>query len=128
VIALGERVEAARTEANQAVELRNQLEQAAEASNFMRQKKADALFVSVLLRKLTELIPDHSWVNQLNVLGAGIIDIRGESEHATELIEILSRDPSFRDISFKSPVVGIRNTDRERFHIGFRFVSGGGAE
>ncbi len=126
-IELGERVAAARAEANQVTELRLQLEQAAEAANFIRQKKREVLLESVLLRKLTELIPDHTWVNQLNVSAAGKVDIRGESEHATELIEILSRDPYFRRITFKSPVVGIRNTERERFHIEFRFASGGGA-
>lgn len=126
-IELREQVAAARSEANQVSELRRQLEQAAEAANFIRQKKRDTMLESVLLRKLTELIPDHTWVNQLNVSAANKVDIRGESEHATELIEILSRDPSFRRITFKSPVVGIRNTDRERFHIEFQFVSGDGA-
>jgi len=127
VTELGEQVAAARSEANQVAELRRQLEQAAEAANFLGQKKREALRESVLLSKLSELIPDHTWVNQLNLSGANKVDIRGESEHATELIEILSRDPSFRKITFKSPVVGIRNTDRERFHIEFRFVAGDGS-
>ena len=127
VIGLGERMNAARAEANQATELRSQLEQAGKAANFTRFKRDNVLQVSELLRRLTEQIPDHTWVNQLNVAGGNRVDFRGESEHATELIEILSKDPAFRQIRFKSPVVGIRNTERERFHIEFIFNPGGGA-
>lgn len=120
VIAMGERLTSVRSKANQVAELRERLEQAANSANYLVEKKHNALYVSELMRKLTDLVPDHTWVNQLNIT-EGKVDFRGDSKDATGLIEILAAEPAFNRISFKSPVVGIANTDRERFHIEFRF-------
>ena len=120
VIDMGERLASVRVEANQVAELRERLDQAANSANYLVEKKRNARYASELMRKLTELVPDHTWVNQLNIT-EGKVDFRGDSKDATGLIEILAAEPTFKKISFKSPVVGIANTDRERFHIELRF-------
>ncbi len=121
------RVAAARNQAREAIELGERLNMSRESARFILDKKRQEVYVSEVLRRLTELLPDHTWVGQLNSNGS-TIDFRGESKQATGLIELLSRDPEFSNISFKSPVVGIRNTDRERFHIEFRFNSAEGEQ
>ena len=122
VLDMNERLALVRAKANQAVELRERLDQAANSANYLVEKKRNALYLSELMRKLTELVPDHTWVNQLNVT-KDKVDFRGDSKDATGMIEILAAEPAFRKISFKSPVVGIANTDRERFHIELKFVA-----
>ncbi len=124
VEALDAQVSAARGKAAEAVELNRRLEEFKESSGYILEKKRQAVYVTEALRRLTEVVPDHSWVNQLNFNGSSI-DFRGESRQATGLIELLSGDPHFGNISFKSPVVGIRNTDQERFHIEVSFKGGG---
>jgi general secretion pathway protein L len=123
---LEQEVAAARVAASEAGRLSARLEQTREAARFILDRKRQALYTSEMLRRLTELLPDHTWVSQLNCNG-NTVDFRGESKQATGLIELLSGDPAFSNIGFKSPVVGIRNTDRERFHIQFDFQSAEGA-
>jgi len=115
---------AARAQAREAVDLRESLEQARESAGFILEKKRNSIYASEVLRRLTELMPDHTWVNQMT-FNHHSVDFRGESKQASGLIEILSGDPDFHSISFKSPVVGIRNTERERFHIEFSFKAAG---
>jgi general secretion pathway protein L len=122
VIDLGERLVTVRTKANQVAELRERLNQAVSSANYLVEKKRTALYVSDLVRKLTELVPDHTWVNQLN-LNDRTVDFRGDSKDATGMIEVLAAEPTFKKISFKSPVVGIANTDRERFHIELEYTA-----
>jgi general secretion pathway protein L len=123
---MGERLSQVRRQAAEVADLKAELEDAAQSANFVFRQKHSSPYAVELLRILTELIPDNSWVFQLD-LNDGKVEIRGESTQATNLIEILAQEPAFRNVTFKSPVVGVKNTDQERFHIVFDYaVSAGG--
>jgi general secretion pathway protein L len=122
VLRLGERLSDARFKADKVLSLRQRLDKEAASANLVVERKRGSFLVIELLRRLTESIPDDSWVSQMSVHD-GRVELRGESRAATALIQTLSQDPAFRNAAFKSPVVGIRNTDRERFHIEFDLVA-----
>jgi general secretion pathway protein L len=117
VIDLGERLAAARAKADKVLALRERLDKEVAAANMVVDKKRGEVHAVEVLRRLTEEIPDDAYVTQFSLNGRHV-ELRGEAAHATALIETLSHDPVFRNAAFRSPVVGVRNTDRERFHIG----------
>jgi len=110
------RVERARFQAAKVAELRDRVDQEEKSGNFVVEQKRNAHYLVPLLARLTELIPDDTWINLLNY-GNGRVDFSGESKQATALIELLARDPAFHNITFRSPVMGVRNSEKERFHI-----------
>ncbi len=115
---LDRQVKTMQTKVEQVSVLREQVRQVSDSVNQVLNLKREAVYSIEVLRKLTDLLPDHTWVEQWNV-DKYKISFRGESKQATGLIEILSSVPELRNVSFMSPVVGIKNTDKERFHIAF---------
>lgn len=100
-------------------EVRKALEQARAGSAMLLREKAERTFASDLLRELTERLPDDTWVRILN-MREGEVDISGESERATALIELLEASQGFNGVSFRSPVTQDAQTGNERFHLSFR--------
>lgn len=121
-IDLLQRLGEARHQADTVVKTRKQLEDGLKSASFVLERKQAAPHMTELLRKLTELLPDHSWISQLDY-GDEEVQIRGESPQATALIGLLAKEPSFQGIGFRSPVTGVPNTSIERFHIGFKYVN-----
>jgi general secretion pathway protein L len=74
-----------------------------------------------LLREVTDLLPDGTWVQTLNFRD-GEVDIRGESDQATALIGMLERGPGISAVRFRSPVMQVASTGQERFHISFQYA------
>jgi general secretion pathway protein L len=71
------------------------------------QKKQNLL---ALMKELTQLIPEDSWLTQLDV-EEDSVRIRGESENAHALIVLLEKSPLFKQVAFSSPVVKRRGKD-----------------
>jgi general secretion pathway protein L len=101
-------------------DLRAELEQAQRGSVAVIQRKLDAPRMTDLLRELTELLPDGTWVQTLNFRD-GEVDIRGESTQATALIALLEKGPGISNVTFRSPVMQIASSGTERFHIAFDY-------
>ncbi len=74
---------------------------------FTSKEKRDLL---VLLKELTRLIPQDSWLTQLDI-EKDSIKLRGESENANALIAILENSPYIKEVAFSSPVVKRRGKD-----------------
>jgi hypothetical protein len=51
----------------------------------------------------------------------GEVQIRGESTHATALINLLDQANGITEVAFRSPVVQVAGSDRERFHISLKY-------
>jgi general secretion pathway protein L len=101
-------------------EMRTALERAREGSVAVLQRKWEQPRMIDLLRELTERLPDDTWVQNLDYR-EGEVQVRGESAQATGLISLLDQAPGFGDVTFRSPVVPVAGTGRERFHISFRY-------
>ncbi|MCF7994252.1 MAG: PilN domain-containing protein [Chromatiaceae bacterium] len=109
-----------RVQAAEVTRVADELEQARIGSVAVLQRKADAPRMTDLLRELTDLLPDGTWVQTLNYR-EGEVDIRGESTQATALIAVLENGPGISSVSFRSPVMQVATTGSERFHIAFTY-------
>lgn len=118
--ALDSQVRRARTEAVAVDDLRQELERARLGSTMVLRQKRDEPNVLVLLRELTERIPDDTWIQTLDY-NDGRVDLRGESAQATALIALLEQAPGMDEVSFRSPVTQVPQTGKERFNLSLRF-------
>lgn len=101
-------------------EARTALERAWQGSVAVLQHKQALPRIIDLMLELTERLPNHTWVENLDYQN-GEIQIRGESEQATALIKLLDQAPGITEVKFLSPVVQVRNSNRERFHISMQY-------
>lgn len=111
---------ALRVEAEQVPAVREELERAHAGSLAVLDRKASQPLMIDLLRDLTDILPDHTWVQTLNVTSAEV-DIRGESDQASELLRLLEQAPGIANVSFRSPIMQVAQGGKERFHIAFRY-------
>ncbi len=106
--------------------LRNELELAQQSSQFLQRKKATTPQLITVLAALTELLPDDTWLQRLE-LQQQDLQLRGESAAAAALIERLEASPLFAEVNFRSPVTREPRTGRDQFHLGMRVVTPEGA-
>jgi general secretion pathway protein L len=118
--ALTAQVQELKGKAEEVYKARDALERARKGSVAVLQLKADQALSIDLLRELTERLPDDTWVQNLDVQD-GEVQIRGESAQATALLGLLEKAPGISEVAFRSPVVQVATTGRERFHISFRY-------
>jgi len=69
-----------------------------------------------LLSLLTQVIPDHTYVQRLSLEG-GLLSIQGLSASASELIPIIDKSGMFDDIRFAAPVTQSGADGLERYSI-----------
>ena len=76
----------------------------------------------VILKELTERLPDGTWLTGLSVEDRNV-EMNGISPSANEIFPLLTRDGRFRSVTFASPIT--RQADNlERFRIRAEFVPG----
>jgi general secretion pathway protein L len=119
--ALDAEVRRARVEAVAVDDLRQELERARLGSTAVLQQKRDEPNILVLLRELSDRIPDDTWIQTLDY-NNGQVELRGESGQATALIALLEQAPGIDEVSFRSPVTQVPQTGKERFNISLRFT------
>lgn len=109
-------VQAAAAEAREGSELRQNLEKMAEASRFLVEKKASETLTVELIDEISRLLPDHTWVSRAD-LSTSELQLQGQSLASASLIATIESSPRFENVRFRSPVVQINGTDRDRFHL-----------
>ncbi|MDH3904727.1 MAG: PilN domain-containing protein [Gammaproteobacteria bacterium] len=114
--ALEAQVQTAAAEAREGSQLRQNLEKMADASRFLVEKKATAVMAVELIDEASRILPDHTWVSRLDLTN-GELQIQGQSSGSASLIAIIESSPRFENARFRSPVVQISGTDKDRFHI-----------
>ena len=113
---LGAQVEAAASTAREGNRLRQDLETMAKASAFLAAKKRSDILAVRVIDEMSRLLPDDTWVNRLDVSDTEI-QLQGQSTASSALIGIIESSEMFGNARFRSPVVQIGNSDRDRFHI-----------
>lgn len=116
VIELDQRLRHAREQAAVVSRLQQQLDEGAELANFVVRRQQQRVPVVDLLQELTERLPDDTWVQQLSIRGADV-ELQGESEQATGLIELLEDSPYFESVTFRAPLTKARGATAERFSV-----------
>jgi general secretion pathway protein L len=119
VIGATARIDQLQKPANQALGLRDQLDKALEAARMLAQKKQTIPARVDLLRELTVILPDDTWVERLQIRGDNA-QIIGQSGKASALIGIVESSKLFRGAGFTSPVTTDPRTGKERFVLSAR--------
>ena len=109
-------VQEATVAAQASIELRQEVEKLVEGSSYLIKKKQSEPTVVHLLDEMTGIVPDHTWVNRIDI-GSGEISIQGQSSAAAGLIALIEDSPSFGGTQFRSPLTQVVRTDQERFHL-----------
>lgn len=102
--------------AREGSELRSDLDRMAAASQFLVEKKKNDTLVIELVDEISRILPDHTWVARLD-LSDNQLQLQGQSQASSSLISVIEASPYFENVSFRSPVVQIAGTDRDRFHV-----------
>lgn len=105
--------------ASQTLPLRDQLDQVLVTSRMLTQKKQTVPPRVDLLRELTIILPDDTWVERLQINGDNL-QIIGQSAKASALISIVESSKLFNSTGFLSPVNTDPRTGKERFVLGAR--------
>jgi general secretion pathway protein L len=121
VISLQKRVDVLQQESGQVLTLREQLEKAVESSRFLLQKKQTSAPMIELLRELTVILPDNTWLERLQIKG-DTLQLIGQSSSASALVSVIEESKLLGGAAFASPVTNDRRTGKERFVLGARVV------
>jgi len=108
-----------RQAADQALALRDQLDRTLEASQVLPEKKRGFPPSINVLRELTAILPEDTWLERLQVKG-DTLQIIGQSAKASALISIIEASRLFNSAGFMSPVTTDPRTNKERFVLGAR--------
>ncbi len=117
-VKLAEELTAVRKRASVSVRLEDELQKAAKRARFIQERKARAPAMVRVLKDLTLLIPDKTWLFQFQIKD-GQVAIQGHSTAASTLIETIERGRLFGNAGFRSGLARNPKTGLERFHITF---------
>jgi len=109
-------LEAAVEAAKSGTQLRQQVQRLVAASEYLTKRKQSEMFVMRAMDEITRLLPDHTWVNRLDI-SSGEIQVQGQSSVTAALIPLLEASPLLKNVRFRSPVMRIGTTAEERFHL-----------
>jgi general secretion pathway protein L len=90
---------------------------------FLANKRADEISSIELFNEITRIIPDDTWLTRL-VMKKGEIQLQGESDNASALIQTIESSDFFSDVEFRSPVTQNKVTKKEKFYVSAKFLSG----
>ena len=119
-LALNPQVEAARTKAESASALSNELDKQVADYNFLLGKKLGTYSALAVLEDVTRLLPDNTWVQQMDVRTVGKtreVQIVGETASASKLIEVLEGSTLLQNAAFRGTVTRGSQPNTERFMI-----------
>ncbi len=116
------RESALRTEAREALELRDAVEAGIGALERLESSWREAVDVPSLLQELARRLPAGTRLHGIRMQGK-TLELRGTSPQASALIGRLEASPLFSAVRFLSPVVQRR--EGEQFHLGAAIRSGG---
>lgn len=120
-IELNQHLAVVRQQANEIIELREKLDKNIQSASYVLDKRRKTPRVVDVIDELTKLIPDDTWVEQLE-LRQGNLQLRGESALATALLEKLEASEFFAGVGFRSPLVQVPTKTVERYHLAVQVV------
>lgn len=118
VIALHPRTDKARGGADVAERVGKEIEKLAAEHNFSVARKQSQVPVVSLVEGLSRLLPDTTWVQQLDVKSSAKsreLQLAGETGSSSQLVEVLEQSGMFANASFKSPLTKGVTPGTERF-------------
>jgi general secretion pathway protein L len=114
----------ARRQAEASAALQKQIDAESRDQHFLLDRKQASPTMTELLATLTQLLPDDTYLTELEVKGETIRMV-GLTGSATALLGLIAKSSSFRDVSFESSITRDPKSNRERFDIGAHIAKRG---
>jgi general secretion pathway protein L len=92
------------------------------AQNQLLNRKSQVPGKLQIVQELTHLFPDNTWVAKLSLAGV-TVGVAGESDKASDLIELMDESPLFQNVRFDSPVTRNPKSNRDRYEIRMELVT-----
>jgi general secretion pathway protein L len=105
-----------REAAREVAALRKSLEEAVAGANFLAVRKGSAPSVIELLATLTEVLPDDTFLERLNLAGT-TLTMTGQSGQAAQLIERLRAARGIREAALSGAIQPDARSGKDRFNI-----------
>ncbi|CAN5495098.1 hypothetical protein BH11PSE11_BH11PSE11_13040 [soil metagenome] len=115
-IALIPMVALAKSQATSTDALRRDWDKRSADYNFVLEKKQTVPPLVVQLDELTRLLPDDTWVQQLDLKGKEL-QIQGETASSSKLIALVESSRILREANFRSPLTKGLAPNSERYHL-----------
>jgi general secretion pathway protein L len=103
-------------EARAVARLRDNLEDAATAANFLAIEKARQPSMVLMLNEITRLLPDSTWLERIS-FSNGEVSMSGQSDEAAKLVELLQASKLLRSPALSGPIQPDARTRKDRFTI-----------
>lgn len=116
----------ARATAREAAELRDTLGRRRQDARFLVDRKLNTPMAVSVLADLTRLLPDDSYLFELQ-LHEGRLRVRGYAPAAATLLELFERHPRMSEARFESPVTRVPGIDKDRFALSVALDGKGGS-
>ena len=113
---LEDEISVAETLGQSGLELQRDVERITKTSEFLTEKKRSSVMVLQILEEVSRVLPDNTWLTRFDV-NESEVQLQGQSTSAADLIQLLESSTLFKDARFRSPVVQVPRTDKERFHL-----------
>ncbi len=109
-------VQAVKDVADRARHMKEEVAKLTEAEQFLVHGKQETPTATEILYQLTRLLPDDTWLDELNVK-ATEVNIAGYSKSASALIQLLGESGLFLEPKFRAAVMQDSVKGKERFQI-----------
>jgi general secretion pathway protein L len=114
--ALRESVAAERQKAEHVQTLKQQVQEAIVAANFLADRKCVRAPTIEVVNELTNLLPDHTWLERMTFFGQQV-QLQGQSQQANALIALLGQAKTVRDPQFQGVIQPDMTSGKERFSL-----------
>ncbi|MGI9505369.1 MAG: PilN domain-containing protein [Geminicoccaceae bacterium] len=105
-----------KTHAEETLALREKLDAETTEAGFLVEAKNGRASMTRVLAELTALIPDHSYIQSLDIQD-GRVQLSGFADKASDLLTLLDRSDMFAAPEFRSAVTRDPRVGKERFQI-----------
>jgi general secretion pathway protein L len=105
--------------AEESVRLQKDIDAEIQEGGFLAARKRQVPSASEIVFALTQLLPDDTWLSELEISG-GEVRITGFAESASTILGLIDQSPRFANAAFRSPVTQDQRAKRELFNIAAR--------
>lgn len=127
VTGLQAEVDRLRAEAMEVMALRQQLDDALEAANFLAEHRSRQPVIVPVLDEVTRLLPNDIWLQQFRIEN-GQLMLQGQARGAQQLIDLINGSDLLGDAEFRGAISLDPQTNRERFNASARVLTAGGGD
>jgi len=71
---------------------------------------------AAITEEVARLLPDDAWLQEITI-SDDVVHLRGNARHATDLLDIFSASPLFRDVKFEAPLTQAYGSGGDQFDI-----------